>query len=138
MNDTNEQFSPGIKIILERIREFPEDFVNARSGNLYTERLSWENLVGEVMREGDTFTKEEQKALRDALRGARRAQFDAKVLDLLAKKPKDMMEEWNEAYGAVIQSGIATGTGMSQVPKRILMSRAEMEIAKRIAEGNKF
>lgn len=128
----SEEFSPGIKIILERIREFPEDFAYVHSGMLYSDRLSWENLVGEIMREGDTFTKEEQKAVRDALRGARRARFDGAVMDMLAKKPD---EDFNEAYGAAIKGTITTGTGILQPPKKMIINRAQMEIAEKLAKA---
>lgn len=129
----SEEFSPGVKIILDRIREFPEDFVNAQSGMLYSDRLSWENLVGEIMRDNNTFTKEEQKAVRDALRNARRARFDGAVMELLAKKPG---EDFNEIYGQALQNAVLTGTGVLQSPKKLIISRAQMEIAKKLAQGD--
>lgn len=133
-----EEFSPGIKIMIERIREFPEDFEDALPGNLYADRLSWENLVGEVMRDNDTFTKEEQKAVRDALRGARRARFDGAVMELLAKKPEDTVEKWrdfNTQYAAALKGVITTGIEMSEGPKNMIINRTQMEVAKRIAEA---
>ena len=130
----NEEFSPGVKIILERIREFPEHFVNARSGALYDTRPSWANLIGEIMGDNDTFTKEEKKAVRDALRTAHRAQFDARVLGMLAGRSEP--EDFNDAYGHAIQNSLLTGTGMSQSPKKLVISRAQMEIAKKLAQGD--
>lgn len=130
----SEEFSPGIKIILDRIREFPEHFMNARSGALYDTRPSWANLIGEIMGDNDTFTKEEKNAVRDALRTAHRAQFDARVLEMLAGKPEP--EDFNELYGQAIQNSLLTGTGMAQHPKKLIISRAQMEIAKKLAQGD--
>lgn len=128
----NEEFSPGIKIILERIRDFPDDFIDVRSGALYTSKSSWRNLVGEIMNDDETFTKEEQKAVRDALRSVRRLQFDARVLDLLAGKPET--EDFNDVYGQAIQKSLLTGAVQS--PKKLVISRAQMEIAKKLAQGD--
>ena len=130
----SEEFSPGIKIILDRIREFPEHFMNVRSGALYDTRPSWANFLGEIMGDNDTFTKEEKKAVRDALRTARRAQFDARVLDLLAGKPEP--EDFNELYGQAIQNSLLTGTGMAQHPKKLFINHAQMEIVKKLAQGD--
>lgn len=108
----SEEFSPGLKILLERIREFPEDFLEVRSGMLYNDAPSWGDLVNEVMREGDTFTREEQKAVRDALRYARRTRFDGAVMDLLVKKPK---EPEPESYRFKTGSRYAQQLGASMV-----------------------
>ena len=129
----SEEFSPGVKIILERIRDFPDDFIDVRSGALYTSKSSWRNLVGEIMSDDETFTKEEKNAVRTALRTTRRAQFDARVLDLLAGKPEP--EDFNEAFGQAIQNSLLTGTGMAQHPKKLIINRAQMEIAKKLAES---
>lgn len=131
----SEEFSPGVKIILDRIREFPENFIDARSGNLFGTRPSWANLVGEIMSDDETFTKEEQSAVRTALRTVRRAQFDARVLEMLAGKPEP--EDFiNEAFGPVIQNSLLTGTGISRSPKNLIVSRAQMEIAKKLVKGD--
>ena len=124
----SEEFSPGLKILLERIREFPEDFLEVRSGMLYNDVLSWGDLVNEVMREGDTFTREEQKAVRDALRYARRTRFDGAVMDLLAKKPKEPVQ-YQEAMR--LDSSGNLGIGI-QTPKKMIISRSQLEMAKRI------
>lgn len=83
----SEEFSPGVKIILDRIREFPDDFVGSKDA-WHGERLSWSNMAAHILREKDTFTDEERRAVRNALRDARRADFDASVAELLAQPPK--------------------------------------------------
>lgn len=129
----SEEFSPGIKIIIDRIREFPDDFTDTRSAALYTAKSSWHNLVGEIMSD-DAFTNQEKKAVKDALRIARRAQFDARVLDLLAGGP-ETVEDFNKLYGQAIQGAIATGTGVVQPPNKLLISRAQMEIARKLGNA---
>jgi hypothetical protein len=127
----SEEFSPGLKIMLERIREFPEDFLSMHNGMLFSDKLSWESLVNEVMRENDTFTKEEQKAVRDALRGARRARFDGAVVELLAKKPEELIG-YQEAMRLDSSGYLSVGT---QTPKKMIFNRSQLEIAKRFANG---
>ena len=131
----SEEFSPGVKIILERIREFPEHFVDARSGLLFDTKPSWTTLIGEIMGDSDTFTKEEKKAVREALRTVRRAQFDARVLEMLAKKP-ETVQDFDEVYGQAIKSALATGAGVLPHPKKLIINRAQMEIAKKLVQGD--
>ena len=127
-----EEFSTGVKIILERIREFPDDFINAESGALFDNSLSWENLVGEMMRKDDTFTKEEQKAVRDALRDARRARFDGAVMELLAQPPKKKIR-------ITRSGGIVGPANMIDQAKKLLEMQFDQEYAKAIPkmEGGK-
>jgi hypothetical protein len=108
----NEEFSTGVKIILDRIKEFPDDFINAFSPN-----SRWGKLADHIIREKDTFTDEERRAVRTALRDARRADFDGKVIGTLAEPAqqdrkkiliskslmtaaeKIMNDEFTKAYG---------------------------------------
>jgi hypothetical protein len=126
----SEEFSPGVKIVLERIRDFPDDFIGHRT--LSIGHSSWANMAQQIMREQDTFTDKERKAVRDTLRDARRKEFDGEVMDLLAGKPEpepqlvenkkmlisraqlDIMQkmtnvEFNKAYTA----SLATGLGIA-------------------------
>ena len=75
----NEEFSPGIQMLLGRIENFPHEF---STGGL--RQTKWYELAAVVMREKDTFSDAERKAVRDALRNNRRREFDGKVLELLA------------------------------------------------------
>ena len=78
MND-DEGFSPGIQMLLGRIENFPHEF---STGGL--RQTKWYELAAVVMREKDTFSDAERKAVRDALRNNRHREFDGKVLELLA------------------------------------------------------
>ena len=119
----SEEFSAGVKIILERIREFPDDFINAESGALFSDHLSWENLVGEIMRNNNTFTKEEQKAVRDALRDMRRARFDGAVMELLAQPAK-------KKIAITRASSLLVPSSMANQAKKLLEAQFDQEYAK--------
>ena len=111
----NEGFSTGVKIVLDRIRDFPDDFIGHRG--LIVGRTSWQDMAQQIMREKDTFTNEERKAVRDALRSARRNEFDSMVLDKLAEKPEPQPEKPER--------------------KKIMINRAQVEVARRII-GDEF
>lgn len=107
----SEEFSTGVKIVLDRIKEFPDDFIGHRT--LTIGRASWPDMAQQIMREQDTFTNEERKAVRDALRNARRKEFDSMVLDKLAEKPEPQPEKPER--------------------KKIMINRAQMEIARKLS-----
>ena len=69
----------GMKIILERMKTNPEEFVNnlGRIGR-------WESII---TMNNDVLTDEEMKAFTDALRELRRESFTAKVLQTLMEEP---------------------------------------------------
>ena len=69
----------GMKIILERMKTNPEEFVNnlGRIGR-------WESII---TMNNDVLTDEEMKAFTDALRELRRENFTAKVLQTLMEEP---------------------------------------------------
>ena len=69
----------GMKIILERMKTNPEEFVN----NLGLVGR-WENIVS---MNNDVLTDAEMKAFKDALRELRRESFTAKVLQTLMEEP---------------------------------------------------
>ena len=69
----------GMKIILERMKTNPEEFVN----NLGLVGR-WESII---TMNNDVLTDEEMKAFKDALRELRRESFTAKVLQTLMEEP---------------------------------------------------
>ena len=69
----------GMKIILERMKTNPEEFVN----NLGLVGR-WENIV---RLNSDVLTEEETKTFNDALRKLKRESFTAKVLQTLMEEP---------------------------------------------------
>ena len=78
------EMSAGVRIILERIENFPGDF----TPNTLNNSTSWASLANMVVREKDTFSEEERKAVRDALRNSRRREFDARIMDKLNEQPE--------------------------------------------------
>ena len=78
------EMSAGVRIILERIENYPQDF----APNMLQTSSSWASLASMVVREKDTFSEEERKAVRDALRNGRRREFDARIMDKLNEQPE--------------------------------------------------
>jgi hypothetical protein len=75
----DKTMNDGIKIILERMKTNPEEFV----GNLGTFGR-WENMV-QMSRE--VLTEEENKAFDDALHELKRKNFTTQVLQVLMEEP---------------------------------------------------
>ena len=78
------EMSAGVRIILERIENYPQDF----APDMLQTSSSWASLASIVVREKDTFSEEERKAVRDALRNGRRREFDARIMDKLNEQPR--------------------------------------------------
>lgn len=100
------EMSAGVRIILERIENFPHDFTPRTLDN----STSWASLANMVVREKETFSEEERKAVRDALRNGRRREFDARIMDKLNEQPK---------------KGVANGITRDQINQAIEKSLAE-------------
>ena len=66
----------GVEILLERMKTNPEEFVGVEGG--YSK---WGQLMNGSW---DTFTAEEQKALKDGLTEAKREHFNGEVMRVLA------------------------------------------------------
>lgn len=109
-----EKYSPGIRVILERIREFPEEFADALANRTYGSEPSWVNLVGEIMRDDEAFSPDERSAVRQALARARRTVFEGAVLEMLANPPKTR-----------------TLYPTSMTAKNLTLTAAQMQIARR-------
>lgn len=107
--------SHGVKIILERLRDFPADFVKAGPYDTVGQyhQVSWSDLATYITAQKETFTEEERKAVLDALRVARRLQFDAAVMDLLARPPGSIQElELGEQPRSIIGTSLV-GSGVT-------------------------
>lgn len=112
--------SHGVKIILERLRDFPADF--ATSGPYLSvgryHSNTWVDMAAHIIDRKEVFTDEERKAVRDALRIAQRLQFDAAVMDLLAKPAKSVEE--NEEKHYQLRSPVIEGAVIPTPEKRRL------------------
>ena len=71
----------GIKILLERMKTHPEEFLE---NNDYVGSSKWGKLI---QRYNTVLTKEEIKAFNDALHELHRQQFTADVLESLLQEP---------------------------------------------------
>jgi hypothetical protein len=71
----------GVEILLERMKTNPEEFVGAEGG--YSK---WGQLINGSW---DTFTAEEQKALKDGIADAKREHFNGEVMRVLAQGHND-------------------------------------------------
>ena len=100
------EMSAGVRIILERIENYPQDF----APNMLQTSSSWASLASMIVREKDTFSEEERKAVRDALRNGRRREFDARIMDKLNEPP---------------EKGVANGITRDQINQAIEKSLAE-------------
>lgn len=72
----------GMKIILERMKTHPEEFVSDLGLS-----SRWENLVH---MNNDVLTNEEKKAFNDAIHELRRQRFTARVLEVLMEEPTQL------------------------------------------------
>lgn len=100
------EMSAGVRIILERIENYPQDF----APNMLQTSSSWASLASMVVREKETFSEEERRAVRDALRNGRRREFDARIMDKLNEQP---------------EKGVANGITKDQITQAIHKSLAE-------------
>ena len=94
----------GVKILLERMKTHPEEFVSS----MQLGRTKWSSLVDFY---DNVLTDEEKKAIKDGVIELNRAEFTKKVLEMLMEEPQQdtLNPEWwnrpqlmptaNNAYG---------------------------------------
>ena len=78
----------GLKILLERMKTHPEEFLDDSDG--YVGSSKWGKLMHKYNK---VLTKEEIKAFNDALHELHRQQFTAEVLESLISKPVELDPE---------------------------------------------
>jgi hypothetical protein len=98
MKAIEKEFSQGVKILLERMQNNPEDFVGTDEPPHRTPKFS---MFGDLMRDvirGDKvkhwddwylLTKEEQNALIQGYKGMMRSRFDQGIMKRLLDEPED-------------------------------------------------
>lgn len=95
MKPIEKEFSQGVKILLERMENNPEDFVG--TGNGYPKFGMFADLMRDVIRGNRVkdwddwylFTKAEQSALVEGYKKMMRARFDQGVMMRLLEEPED-------------------------------------------------
>lgn len=108
----------GVKILLERIKTNPDEFIY----NPSTGMSRWQRLVDHALAD-EIATEEESKALKDALREAKRDRFTELVMkELLApEEENDSLGKWftkpasgtplgGQTQGVTLSSGAGAGT----------------------------
>lgn len=101
----------GVKILLERMKTHPEEFVS----DLNHGNTKWSRLVDFYE---NVLTHEEKKAIKDGIVELNRAKFTEKVLEMLMDEPPK--EEWWNRYN----SPVTTGTPpMSQLQEEVLRKK---------------
>lgn len=75
----------GLKILIERIREYPDDFEGPSSDYAFARGGSWLNCLNEAQKlcQRKAFPDEDVQAFNEALEGLAVAVFEARVLEAL-------------------------------------------------------
>lgn len=98
MKPIEKEFSQGVKILLERMENNPEDFVGTDEPPYYPPKFSMfadlmrDILRGEKVRHWDDWhllTKAEQSALIQGYKDMMRARFDMGIMKKLLEEPED-------------------------------------------------
>jgi hypothetical protein len=107
MKAIEKEFSQGVKILLERMQNNPEDFVGTDEPPHRTPKFS---MFGDLMREiirGDKvkhwddwylLTKEEQNALIQGYKGMMRSRFDQGIMKRLLDEPEEKVRFGKKDY----------------------------------------
>ena len=111
----------GMKIILERMKTNPEEFVS--DIGLISR---WENLV---QTNYEILTDEERKAFNDAIHELRRQRFTSRVLEVLMEEPVELDPN---TYTIKTAGRIPR---MGEVPRVDGLTTKQMEELKKVAEG---
>ena len=117
----------GMKIILERMKTHPEEFVED-----YGRIGRWENLVS---MNNDVLTDSEMKAFKDAMRELRRERFTAKVLECLMAEPVKIDPETYTINTAGRYTGGASVTLNASQKAYGILSVQEQELLKNIKDN---
>lgn len=95
----------GLKILIERMREFPGDFDRLRVSEAYTNREDWRSIHQQATElcNNEVFPEEDIQAFREATRQLMIDMFEARVLDALSP-PKEPTYE--PTYEISVDSGL--------------------------------
>jgi hypothetical protein len=152
MKPIEKEFSQGVKILLERMENNPEDFINADEPPYHSPKFKmFADLMHDVIR-GDKvkhwqdwylFTKAEQTALIEGYKNMMRAKFDQGVMRKLLGEPVETIIK-KEYYGKpltidqITREALETlekefDKGMLQ-PKQFLLNATQWNLANKLAK----
>lgn len=84
----------GVRILIGRMRECPDDFRQMMDNSVYVTRMNpWLHLHSLVMNGNELFTDDERTAVKNATIELKRTLFTSLVLDTLSGKLPDVVEE---------------------------------------------
>ena len=142
MKPIEKEFSQGVKILLERMENNPEDFTG--TGNGYPKFGMFADLMKDIVRGNRTknwddwhlFTKAEQSALVEGYKKMMRARFDQGIMQRLLDEPESRPElavDWSsdatDAYRLAIDSAMV---GTPRTPTKFMLNPSQLETAKKL------
>lgn len=141
MKPIEKEFSQGVKILLERMENNPEDFV---SKDRYPKFGMFADLMKDIVRGNRTknwddwhlFTKAEQSALVEGYKKMMRARFDQGIMQRLLDEPESRPElavDWSsdatDAYRLAIDSAMV---GTPRTPTKFMLNPTQMKLAQKM------
>jgi hypothetical protein len=98
-----EHMNEGVKIILERLKTNPEDFVLK---NPYSQTTKWSNLLSEALT-AEFLSEEEKKELQEEVYKSNRDSFTARVMQtlLVQDEPSDLGKLYHMVQNATVTGG---------------------------------
>lgn len=149
MKPIEKEFSQGVKILLERMENNPEDFIGTSRGypkfGMFAD-LMRDILKGNKVRDWDDwylFTKAEQDALVGGFKKMMRSRFDQGIMQRLLDDPEGVTREpegWaidhalkalGDKYEWDIKQGLLTGAPTAK-PKQFKLNPSQLEMAKQL------
>ncbi len=143
MKPTEKEFCQGVKILLERMKNNPEDFVTSYHSHDEPKFGMFADLMKDVIRGNKVkewedwylFTKAEQTALIEGYKDMMRARFDQGILRKLLEEPQEPLikKEYygkpltlstiqNEALKALEQAYAKNPTTFNLTPSQVAMA----------------
>lgn len=124
----------GVKIILERMKTHPEEFVQS----MHLGRTKWSSLVDFY---DNVLTDEEKKAIKDGIIELNRAEFTKKVMEKLLEedKPAELDPEWwnrpqivanNNNFGYTTSSTLSLQEMVLKEQEKAMKQAIQNEMAK--------
>jgi hypothetical protein len=125
MKSIEKEFSQGVKILLERMQNNPEDFVTSYHSDDEPKFGMFADLMRDIVR-GDKvkwddwhlFTKAEQTALIEGFKEMMRARFDQGIMSKLLEEPKYEDFSKKEYYGKPLTINQITNESLRLLEKQ--------------------
>jgi hypothetical protein len=147
MKPIEKEFSQGVKILLERMQNNPEDFVTGYDSHNKPKFSMFSDLMRDVLR-GDRvikqwddwylFTKAEQSALIQGYKDMMRARFDQGVMRKLLEDPNEPVIK-PEYFGKSITASAITNHALrvledkfAKTPTKLMINPSQIALANKL------